>query len=75
LRATAIILSIISGVVGANRSQKDFSCDYHSSMGLKSGEYGDKQMTIAPTDSIRGTIDRTLCAGKLSITTTAHGHN
>ena len=37
-----MILSIISGVVGANLRKKDLSYDHQSSMGLKSGEYGDK---------------------------------
>lgn len=44
-------------------------------MGLKSGEYGDKHRTEAPTDSIIGTIESSLCADKLSITTTAPDHN
>jgi hypothetical protein len=35
LRATAIILSIISAVVGANLRKKDLSCYHQSSMGLK----------------------------------------
>ncbi len=58
-------------VVGANLRKKAFSWDHHSSIGLKSGEYGDKLITLAPTDSIMGTIYATLRAGKLSITTTA----
>ncbi len=33
-----MILSIISGVVGAKVRKKDLSCDHQSSMGLKSGE-------------------------------------
>jgi hypothetical protein len=45
------------------------------SLGLKSGEYGDKQIILAPTDSIIGLIDANLWAGKLSITTTAPFHN
>jgi hypothetical protein len=45
------------------------------SIGLKSGEYGDKQIILAPTDSIMGFIDANLWAGKLSITTTALFHN
>ncbi len=44
-------------------------------MGLKSGEYGDKHITEAPTDSIIGTIESSLCADKLSMTTTAPDHN
>jgi len=36
-------LSIISVVVGAKLRKKDLSCDHHNSIGLKSGEYGDKQ--------------------------------
>ena len=42
-------------------------------MGLKSGEYGDKQITLAPTSVIIGKIDASLWAGKLSITTTWGG--
>jgi hypothetical protein len=62
-------------VFGANIRKKDFSCDHQSSIGLKSGEYGDKQIILAPTDSIIGLIDANLWAGKLSITTTAPSHN
>ena len=58
-----------------NIRKKDLSCDHQSSMGLKSGEYGDKQITLAPQASIIGTIDANLWAGKLSITTTAPFHN
>ncbi|MEG4524303.1 hypothetical protein QUB61_15960 [Microcoleus sp. C2D2] len=36
-----------------------------ASMGLKSGEYGDKLRTLAPQDLIIGTIDANLWAGKL----------
>ena len=43
-------------------------------MGLNSGEYGDKKITEAPTDSIIGTIESNLCEDKLSITTTAPFH-
>lgn len=51
------------------------SCDHHNSIGLKSGEYEDKQRTEAPTASIIDTIESRLCAAKLSITTTAPDHN
>lgn len=68
-------VSTISVVVGAKLRKKDLSCDHHSSMGLKSGEYGDKQITFAPTASIIGSIEASLWAGKLSITTTAPDHN
>jgi hypothetical protein len=47
-------------VVGAILRKKAFSWDHHSSIGLKSGEYGDQLIALAPTDSIRGTIDATL---------------
>lgn len=67
-------LSIISVVVGVKLRKKDLSCDHHNSMGLKSGEYEDKQITFAPTASIIGTIESSLCADKLSITTTAPDH-
>ena len=70
-----MIPSIIDVVVGAKLRKKDLSCDHQSSIGLKSGEYGDKQITLAPTDSIIGAIDASLWAGKLSITTTAPSHN
>ncbi len=70
-----MILSIIDVVVGANIRKKDLSCDHQSSMGLKSGEYGDKQITLAPTALIIGSIDASLWAGKLSLTTTAPGPN
>jgi hypothetical protein len=62
-------------VVGEKVRKKDLSCDHHNSMGLKSGEYGDKQITFAPTDSMIGLIDGSLCAGKLSIITTVPLHN
>ncbi len=62
-------------VVGENCRNKDLSCDHHNSIGLKSGEYGDKHKIEAPTASIIGLIESTLCAGKLSITTTAPDHN
>ena len=60
-------VSTISVVVGAKLRKKDLSCDHHSSIGLKSGEYKDKQITFAPTASIIGTIESSLCADKLSI--------
>ncbi len=75
MRATAIIRSIMDVVVGVNIRKKDLSCDNHCSIGLKSGEYGDKQIILAPTDSIIGLIDANLWAGKLSITTTAPSQN
>ncbi len=52
VEATEITLSTISVVVGEKVRKKDLSCDHHNSMGLKSGEYGDKHKTFAPTDSI-----------------------
>ena len=61
--------------VGEKLRQKYFNCDHHNSVGLKSGEYGDKFRTLYPTDAIICSIDASLCAGKLSITTTAPGHN
>jgi len=74
-RATAIILSTILVLVGENCRHKDLSCDHHNSIGLKSGEYGNKHNVEASTASIIGLIESTLGAGKLSITTTAHDHN
>jgi hypothetical protein len=50
-------------VVGENCRNKDLSCDHHNSIGLKSGEYGDKHKIEAPTASIIGLIESTLCAG------------
>jgi hypothetical protein len=47
-------------VFGVNIRKKDLSCDNQSSMGLKSGEYEDKQITLAPQASIIGTIDPNL---------------
>ncbi|OBQ36671.1 MAG: hypothetical protein AN487_12310 [Anabaena sp. CRKS33] len=61
LSATEITVSTISVVVGAKVSKKDLSCDHHNSIGLKSGEDGDKQITVTPTDSIIGTIDASFC--------------
>ena len=55
--------------------KKDLSCDHHNSIGLKSGEYGERKRTEAPTASIIGTIESNLCEDKLSITTTAPGHS
>ncbi|MEG5173079.1 hypothetical protein [Microcoleus sp. B3-D7] len=40
-------------------------------MELKSKEYGDKLIILAPTASIIGAIEAILYAGQLSITTTA----
>ncbi len=70
-----MIWSTIFVVVGENIRKNDLSCDHHNSIGLKSGEYGDKHITEAPTASIIGTIESSLCADKLSITTTAPDHN
>ena len=70
-----MILSIISGVWGENIRKKDLSGDHHISIGLKSGEQWDKQITLAPTLSIIDLIEVSLWAGKLSITTTDPGHN
>ena len=69
------MVSTILVVVGENCRNKDLSCDHHNSIGLKSGEYGDKHKIEAPTDSIIDVIESALCAGKLSITTTAPDHN
>ncbi len=69
------MVSTILVVVGENWINKDLSCDHHNSIGLKSGEYGDKHKIEAPTASILGLIEASLCAGKLSITTTAPDHN
>jgi len=69
------MVSTILVVVGENCRNKDLSCDHHNSIGLKSGEYGDKHKIEAPTASIIGLIESTLCAGKLSIITTAPEHN
>jgi hypothetical protein len=44
LRATEITVSTISVVVGAKVRKKDLSCDHHNSIGLKSGEYGDRHL-------------------------------
>jgi hypothetical protein len=41
-------------VVGENIRKKDLSCDHHNSIGLKSGEYGERKRTEAPTASIIG---------------------
>ncbi|WP_041233075.1 hypothetical protein [Cylindrospermum stagnale] len=71
MSATEITVSTISVVVGATLCKKDLSCDRHNSIGLKSGEYGAQQITVAPTASIIGSIDASLWADKLSITTTA----
>jgi len=62
-------------VFRANIRKKYFSCDHQSSIGLKSGKYGDKQIILAHTDSIIGLIDANLWVGRLSITTTAPYHN
>ena len=70
-----IIRGRIRSSVGEKLRKKDFNCDHHNSMGLKSGEYGDKFTTLAPTGSIICSIDASLCTGKLSITTTAPSHN
>jgi hypothetical protein len=69
------MVSIILVVVGENCRNKDLSCDHHNSIGLKSGEYGDKHKIEAATTTIIGLIEASLCAGKLSITTTAGDHN
>ena len=68
-------VSTISVVVGAKLRKKDLSCDHHNSMGLKSGDYGDKQINFAPTAAIIGLLDGSLWAGKLSLPTTAPDHN
>jgi hypothetical protein len=49
-------------------------CDHNNSIGLKSGEYGDKLIILAPTASIVGRIEAILSAGRLSITTTVPTH-
>jgi hypothetical protein len=69
------MVSTILVVVGENWINKDLSCDHHNSIRLKSGEYGDKHKIEAATTTIIGLIEASLCAGKLSITTTAGDHN
>jgi len=66
----AINVSIIF-VVGENLRRKDLSFDHHNAMKLKSGEYGDKLIILAPTASIIGAIEAILYTGKFSITNTA----
>ena len=66
------MVSTILVVVGENCRNKDLSCDHHNSIGLKSGEYGDKHKIKAPTALIYGlNWIYFMRAGKLSITTTA----
>ncbi len=55
-----MLLSIIAGVLGANLRKNDLSCEHHISIGLKSGDEGNKQITLAPTLSISGTIEVSL---------------
>jgi hypothetical protein len=69
------MVSTILVVVGENCRNKDLSCDYPNSIGLKSAEYGDKHKIETPTASIIGLTEASLCAGKLFITTTAPDHN
>jgi hypothetical protein len=45
----AINVSIIFVVLGEKLRRKDLSCDHHYSMGLKSGEYGNKLIILALT--------------------------
>jgi len=54
-----MMVSTILVVVGENCRNKDLSCDHHNSIGLKSGEYGDKHKIEAPTDSIIDVIEFT----------------
>ncbi|MEG4137764.1 hypothetical protein QUA30_22430, partial [Microcoleus sp. Pol14C2] len=58
--ARSIIVSTLLVVVGENWINKNLSCDHHNSIGLKSGEYGDKHKIEAPTDSIIDVIESTL---------------
>ena len=53
-------VSTISVIVGAKLRKKDLSCDHHNLIGLKSGEYGDKQRSFAPTQGKRIMLTRAL---------------
>jgi len=46
------MVSTILVVVGDKWIEKDLSCDHHNSIGLKSGDYGEKHKIEAPTASI-----------------------
>ena len=59
----------------ANFRKKRFELWLLKFNGLNSGEYEKTHITLAPTDLIICTIDSSLFAGKLSITTTAIAHN
>ena len=64
-------MSTILVVVGENLRKKALSCDHQNSLGLESGEYGDKFRILAPVAWINGSITANLWAGRLSITMTA----
>ena len=51
------------------------SLDQHASIGDRSGEYDGKYSTRAPRPAIASTMPDTLCARRLSITTTSPGLN
>ena len=55
-RAVASKMSTILVVLGENWRKKDLSCDHHNSIGLKSGEQGDKFSKLAPAACINGSI-------------------
>jgi len=46
--AVASKMSTILVVVGENLRKKALSCDHQNSLGLESGEYGDKFRILAP---------------------------
>ena len=67
-RASAIAESS-SAYVRAERARRNsLTLDQQFSIGEKSGEYGDKYTTVAPTPSITSRTPATLWAGRLSIT-------
>ena len=67
--------STICTLLGMNLLSNAFSSHHKCSIGLNSGEYGDKYTTLAPTPSIISSTPSTLCTLRLSIPTTAPFHN
>src|SRR6476469_5386576 len=67
--------STICILLGTNLLSHAFNSHHKCSIGLNSGEYGDKYTTLAPTASIISSTPSTLCTFKLSMTNTAPFHN
>jgi len=72
-RAAAMASRSASWVRALADLKNSFTFDHIFSIGFKSGEYGGRNRTSAPTEWIKSRASLSLCADRLSITTMSPG--